>query len=526
MNDVSAVAGQLARLRERLEQKESELGLLSSQTEDERNHSIQFIGKLMQACRGYNKELDTKLSRLRQRLENRIPFHAMLADTQEVERLLLQHGAQIEEMLRHGRDVVRDGVSLLHHSDELPDNVRRQVRELLNAPAADSLFTQQEQLHALLAIYQKTTSAQQAAASTSSDQSTPLDNPGYDEQLHGRLCDELQRLITELDFSGPVGDRLAELRRQLLAGVPFTVLPQICLNLIELIIEGARQERRESHLFLSNLNDSISSIHLRLGENLDEERSLHEQRKKNGAEFHRQLDHIGQQLETSQPQEQLKQNILMSLGLLQDLMLERNQHMEREKHLLDELTAMEQKVSLMKEETAEYKKRMAQQKHKLLLDSLTQVFNRAAFDERLELEYKRWLRYQTPLCLAIIDIDHFKSVNDRFGHLAGDKALKVIARAMSRTLRETDFIARYGGEEFVVLLPGVDEGSYLTPLEKIKNVVKNIPFRFKDDKVEITISIGVTLFRSGDSSMDVFERADQALYEAKNGGRNRIIYHP
>ena len=178
----------------------------------------------------------------------------------------------------------------------------------------------------------------------------------------------------------------------------------------------------------------------------------------------------------------------------------------------------------MKEETAEYKKRMAQQKHKLLLDSLTQVFNRAAFDERVDLEYKRWLRYQTPLCLAIVDIDHFKSINDRFGHLAGDKALKVIARAMSRTLRETDFIARYGGEEFVVLLPGIEANNLDMPLDKLRNVVKSIPFRFKDDKVEITISIGTTLFRSGDTPTDAFERADKALYEAKNGGRDRIIY--
>ncbi len=523
MNDVSALAGQLARLRERLTQKESELGLLSSQAEDERNHSIQFIGKLMQACHGCNKELDTKLSRLRQRLENRIPFHAMLDETQEVERLLLQHNNQLEDALRRGRDVVRDGLRQLQGSDSLPDHLRKSLKELLQTPAADSLFTHQEQLHSLLAIYQK--------ISGHSTQSENEPNHGdaetcYDEQLHLKLCDELQRLITELDFNGPVGERLADLRRQLLSGVAFEVLPKICLSLIELIIEGARQERRESHLFLSNLNDSISSVHLRMGQNLDEERSLHEERKKNGAAFGRQLDHIGEQLATSQPQEQLKQNILMSLGLLQDLMLERNQHMEREKHLLDELSSLEKKISLLKEETAEYKKRMAQQKHKLLLDSLTQVFNRAAFDERLELEYKRWLRYQTPLCLAIIDIDHFKSVNDRFGHLAGDKALKVIARAMSRTLRETDFIARYGGEEFVILLPGVDESSCMTPLEKIKSVVKNIPFRFKDDKVEITISIGVTLFRSGDSSMDVFERADQALYEAKNGGRNRIIYHP
>ena len=95
---------------------------------------------------------------------------------------------------------------------------------------------------------------------------------------------------------------------------------------------------------------------------------------------------------------------------------------------------------------------------------------------------------------------------------------------MSRTLRETDFIARYGGEEFVVLLPGIEANNLDMPLDKLRNVVKSIPFRFKDDKVEITISIGTTLFRSGDTPTDAFERADKALYEAKNGGRDRIIY--
>jgi diguanylate cyclase (GGDEF)-like protein len=194
----------------------------------------------------------------------------------------------------------------------------------------------------------------------------------------------------------------------------------------------------------------------------------------------------------------------------------------RERHLLTHLSNMEAKLRLMKDETAEYKKRLSIQKHKLFLDSLTQVHNRAALDERLELEYKRWLRYGTPLCLAIIDIDHFKHINDNYGHMAGDKALKVVAKALQNALRDTDFIARFGGEEFVVLLPNINPDKYQKPLENLRQTIKSIPFRFRDARVEITISIGATLFRTGDHTTDAFERADKALYSSKHSGRDQV----
>lgn len=521
MNDVSAAAGQLARLRERLEQKESEYRHLVVLTDEERNRNIQFMTRLMQACRGHDRELDNKLARLHQRFDERIPLPALVEDIQAAEKLLQQHANLLEESLRVSRESIREGGRLLTTTKEVPDKIRKEVRDFLTQASPYALAEHQQQVTRLLELYQQAVRSLLLRPVKLNDQVELSDHV----LLRNKLCDELQRLITELDFTGPVGEKLAEIRAQLLHGVALEALPQLCLGLIELIIEGARQERRESHLFLTSLNDSISSVHLRLNESLDEGRAMHEQHQRAGDEIHRHLDSIGQQLELSPPYEQLKQNIGQSLSVLQTLLLERNQLLAREQRFLHDMAAMEQKINLMKEETSEYKKRIAQQKHKLLLDSLTQVFNRATFDERLDLEYKRWLRYQAPLCLAIIDIDHFKSINDRFGHLAGDKALKVIARAMSRTLRETDFIARYGGDEFVVLLPGVDASNSLTPLEKLRNVVKSIPFRFKDDRVEITISIGMTLFRNGDSAMEAFERADQALYEAKNDGRDRIVQH-
>lgn len=529
MNDVSAIAGQLSKLRERLDQKELELGVLAEQTDAERICAIQFITRLTHACRGHDRELDNKLAKLRQRFEDLTPLHQLADEIQVVEKLLQHHATALEESLRVTRETIKEGGRHLSAAKEIPEKIRKEARDFLHLDSPYAIAEHQRQVARLLELYQQAMRAMLLRpgllkTTVTQEPSQDVDAPKNDENLRNKLCDELQRLITELDFTGPVGEELSEVRRKLLTGIDFAQLPELCLQLVELIIEGARQERRESHLFLSGLNDSLSAVHLHLHESLDEGRNLHQQHQRNGDDIHARLDEISNQLDQQQTMELLKSSIRSNLSQLQTLLIERQGHIQREQQLLETMSAMENRLNQMKDETAEYKKRMAQQKHKLLLDSLTQVFNRAAFDERFDLEYKRWLRYQAPLCLAIIDIDHFKSINDRFGHLAGDKALKVIARAMSRTLRETDFIARYGGEEFVVLLPGIDASNIQMPLDKLRNVVKGIPFRFKDDKVEITISIGTTLFRSGDSPIEAFERADKALYQAKNGGRDQIIY--
>lgn len=126
--------------------------------------------------------------------------------------------------------------------------------------------------------------------------------------------------------------------------------------------------------------------------------------------------------------------------------------------------------------------------------------------------------------LVVIDVDHFKSINDRYGHSAGDKTLQVIARALKKSIRKSDFIARYGGEEFVLLMPGMPLTHAQKPLEKVRQVIKSIPFKFKEKEVEITISLGATQFVKGDTALSAFDRADAALYEAKNSGRDRLCF--
>ena len=161
-----------------------------------------------------------------------------------------------------------------------------------------------------------------------------------------------------------------------------------------------------------------------------------------------------------------------------------------------------------------------------LLDGLTGIPNRRAFDDQLSHEWSRALRNQGLLSLIMIDIDHFKSFNDAYGHLGGDDCLKRVATALLASLRASDFVSRYGGEEFVCILPEADEESALITAERIHRNVELLHLPHCGSLVSpfVTISLGVaTLMPSHDFVPDyLIEMADQMLYRAKDKGRNRI----
>ena len=122
----------------------------------------------------------------------------------------------------------------------------------------------------------------------------------------------------------------------------------------------------------------------------------------------------------------------------------------------------------------------------------------------------------------VIDIDFFKRINDTFGHAAGDKVLKTVARVLQVNIRETDFISRYGGEEFVLIMPETNKDGGAQVAEKLRATIEKCPFHSNNQKVPVTISIGIAEFDGEDNAVTVFERADKALYAAKEGGRNQV----
>lgn len=156
-------------------------------------------------------------------------------------------------------------------------------------------------------------------------------------------------------------------------------------------------------------------------------------------------------------------------------------------------------------------------------DELTHALNRRALVAALERERSRAERSGAPFCIAMIDLDHFKRVNDTYGHAAGDAVLRSFAAVVQDTMRATDVFGRYGGEEFLVILVGTGAGAALEAVERIRTAIAMRDWRAIVPDGGVTMSAGVAAFRKGDTVEQLLHRADQALYEAKKAGRNRTI---
>jgi len=161
-----------------------------------------------------------------------------------------------------------------------------------------------------------------------------------------------------------------------------------------------------------------------------------------------------------------------------------------------------------------------------LTDSLTALPNRRHFDRSLRTEMERTRRYGTPLSLALLDVDHFKNYNDTVGHPAGDQVLRTMAEVMASEVRTSDFLARYGGEEFALIMPGIGPDEGFAGVERLRRLVESHPFRFAEVQPggRITLSAGLASAPiHGDAADLLLQRADDALYQGKREGRNRVV---
>jgi diguanylate cyclase (GGDEF)-like protein len=184
--------------------------------------------------------------------------------------------------------------------------------------------------------------------------------------------------------------------------------------------------------------------------------------------------------------------------------------------------AMREELEELKRTSSKQSQLLEQVESKAMIDPLTQVFNRGAYNMEIAQMIKKFRRYKNPAALMIIDIDHFKVFNDDYGHKAGDSVLALVASVIRDAVRDTDMVFRYGGEEFVVLLNKIGLKNALTVAEKVRAQIESHHLTNKATVLKVTVSIGLSCFKKGDIETTIFERADKALYQGKQNGRNRV----
>ncbi|HWA76707.1 MAG TPA: diguanylate cyclase [Polyangiaceae bacterium] len=166
---------------------------------------------------------------------------------------------------------------------------------------------------------------------------------------------------------------------------------------------------------------------------------------------------------------------------------------------------------------------MDEQQRLAAVDPLTGLKNRRSFLELANIEVARSSRYGLPMSVLLLDVDHFKSINDSHGHAGGDQVLSAISASLRKQLRTPDLAARWGGEEFVIALPSTDCAGAQVVAERLRESVERLPISYEKTSISVTISLGLAELRPGESLESVIDRADRAMYGAKVGGRNRVV---
>ena len=336
----------------------------------------------------------------------------------------------------------------------------------------------------------------------------------------------LLQLLQRLDLPSDLDAQVDALKDKL--SDPDNFDAQIVLSDMATLIADMRvrlqEEKHEIEDFLKQLTGQLQNIDSYVRGADTARADAYESGRALGDAVQVQVRSINDSVATAQDLGGLKRSVQQHLDAISDhveqhRVIEELRNSQTEAQMRD----MTERLRDMEGESAKLRERIQEQRTQAFTDALTGIPNRLAYQERIVQEYARWKRFNTPLVLLVWDVDLFKAVNDKYGHKAGDKVLKVIAETLNGQIRETDFLARYGGEEFVLVMTGTRQPVILDVANKLRQAIETCGFHFRGEDVSITISCGIAEFQEGDAIDAVFERADAALYQAKDQGRNCCV---
>ncbi|HEY3697974.1 MAG TPA: GGDEF domain-containing protein [Spongiibacteraceae bacterium] len=394
--------------------------------------------------------------------------------------------------------------------------------------ASEAIRQNAEPISSTPVLETSTVATSTAAVETAAPEATSIaeSEPPF-ARISIAVCQVLDHLLMQIDPPPSATDNYRHAREQIAKGLNWYELVSTLEEVGIIVLAALERGQGEFQEFLLGISKRLEEAHHVLGAS----RQNQEQRRHADETLNVAVRSEVQQMQVQVAEATHMDFLKSAIGARLDTIVGALDHhrvseQQRQRELEQQLNTLTERMREMEVQSLAIEKRMLEQQRLALLDPLTQLPNRQAYEQRMHEEYDRWKRYARPLTLAVCDLDNFKSINDNFGHLAGDKVLRIIAKTLRARLRKSDFIARFGGEEFVILLPETDREEAFRAIETIREAVAECPFHFREQPVAVTLSAGIAAFVDDASPEAVFERADAAMYQAKEAGRNRCIIAP
>lgn len=388
-------------------------------------------------------------------------------------------------------------------------DIRRQVREPLDEAALEPLFTAlTHAVKSLDELPQQTAVAVAGAVRTA-------------HAGNSILLALLDRLSPDLASS----ERFATLRRAIADAADASALARQAEAVAGLVNRQYRQlgeQRAAAERLLTHVKLQLEELAQYLTREDAEHQDGNSARQEFDSHLISEIDALGTQMQQTSDLGALQEQVQSRLGTITArLKIFRERESARERDWQARAERMNQRISELEQSTQTMEASLRQEQQLASTDPLTGIANRLLLEQHMAEACRQVSQTGAEICLLVLDIDHFKNINDSFGHAAGDRALRIVAQQLQARLRADDVLARYGGEEFVALLPGTRLDAGLQVADMLRTCIEGIGFRGQQQPVRITLSCGLTALRASDTPDTAFERADHALYRAKRGGRNR-----
>lgn len=525
MSEKSIAQAQLKQLKTKLDASINSRAALEEDFNKQSTMLIDFISKLSMTCKGLDLELDNRLAKLRSLLTKSAPLADIENEIKKISVLLTRHTGRNEKNIRDLHTQFHHAGSALQKINGMPPQARRSLRALLsdNNDSKDALVQYVPKLSELLSLYNDVLKAKHDITAFSDTDSAKVESAG--ETDLSAYVSQIVKLVDSLSLSDKQQKEINLIKPEFVASAPSDSILSNIVKIFNVIIKDMEQERQTAKAFLSTLSGALSKVQRAVKSTIissEESKTFHNTVNES---LGRHLSELVEIVESSDSLVKVKSALNEKLEhVAQTIEAKSLKEIEYYENLEQNLQTMQLKVEELEAQSISFEKRLQEQQKRSMQDALTKLNNRASFDDYIAKEMVRFHHSPSELAIVVIDLDDFKRINDTYGHTAGDKTLQVIASTLKKILADSAFIARYGGEEFVLVFNDLNEAKLISTLNRLRKKVALLPFKFKNNKVSISTSIGATHVKKGDNVHLAFERADQALYQAKNNGKNQVIY--